>query len=455
MRTRKTRPLVLASGLLGAAMVVSACGNSGGVGGTSAAGQATVTAGQTVTLQYETWYPDQATLQKAVDGFEAANPTIKINLRVLKSQDFQKQLPLQLNGGESLDVVGVQVSAMTNTVRSQLRTVDSYAADLGADWKSKLDPGLLAQAQNAASDKTLYDIPMGGVASAYMFYNNKILTQAGVTTPPKTFEELAADISKIQKSDPAVTTPVAFSGEAWWQEEMLFTFAGQKYPTLSDSIIHGDASWNQPQVIDSLNQYKRLFSVGGVQSSVLSLSGGDPDSLFYSGKAAFLIGGSWEASVLSSSFRAQNSIANDDWGAAAVPVADGGQPAVRTLAEGGLAIPKSSKYPAQAAKFISYMTSGAGVDLWNQNLAYVPVAKTGWQPPASVLTTQAARDGLQQMSALAAQQGSERDSQQDFLNNVEGPAILAVLRGTQSPQDAAASLQTQWTSGRYPHGAAK
>lgn len=452
MTPSKKRSVGLSAGLFSAVLALAACGNSGGVGGSSAATQATVGAGQTVTLNYETWYPDQATLQKAIAGFEAANPHIKINLRVLASQDFQKQLPLQLDGGQSLDVVGVQVSAMTNTVRSQLRPVSSYSDDLGANWRSQIDSKLLSQAQGAASDNVLYDIPMGGVASAFMYYNNTLLKQAGISSAPTTYAQLADDITKIKKSDPSVTSPVVFTGEAWWQEEMLFTFAGQTDPALSNSIIHGVGSWDQPAVVDALNAYKNLFSTGGVQSSVLSLTGGDPDNLFYSNKAAFLIGGSWEASVLSASYRAQNNISNSDWGAAAVPLANGGAPAVRSLAEGGLAIPLGSKYPAQAAKFIAYMTYGPGVDLWNQNLAYTPVAKVGWQPPANVLTTPAAVQGLQSITGLAADAVSERDSQQNFLNNVEGPTILDVLRGTTSPQQAAASLQAQWTSGRYPHG---
>ena len=411
-----------------------------------------MTSGKHVTLQYETWYPDQATLQKAVDGFQKANPTISVNIHVLKSQDFQKQLPLALNGGQSLDVVGLQVSAMTNTVKGQLRPVSSYASSLGSGWQSQIDPTLLKQAQDAAKDKVLYDIPMGGVASAFMYYNNTILSKAGITTPPATISDLAADVKKIQASDPAVTTPVAFSGEAWWQEEMLFTFAGQTDPTLSDQIIKGNGSWDQPALISALNAYKSVFTGGAVQNSVLSLTGSDPDTLFYSGKAAFLIGGSWEASVLSAPYRAQNKIANGDWGAAAVPVATaGGKPAVRKLAEGGLAIPKSSKNVDAAAKFIAYMTYGPGVDLWNANLAYTPVAKVGWTPPTGVLTTAAATQGLAAMGQQAAQPGSVRDSQQDFLNNVEGPGILDVLRGSKTAAQVAKDLQSAWTSGRYPH----
>src|SRR5689334_7029328 len=105
------------------ALSVSACGSSGGVGGKSTAKQADVTSGQTVTLNYWTWFPAEPTLKKSIAAFEAANPHIKIKLRVYSNTDYQKQLPLALNGGQSLDVVGVQISAMTNTVRTQLRPV--------------------------------------------------------------------------------------------------------------------------------------------------------------------------------------------------------------------------------------------------------------------------------------------------------------------------------------------
>ena len=88
-------------------------------------------------------------------------------------------------------------------------------------------------------------------------------------------------------------------------------------------------------MVSALNAYKSLFDSGAVHNSVLSLTGSDPDTLFYSGKAAFLIGGSWEASVLSAPYRSANKIAHGDWGAAAVPVATaGGKAAVRKPGRG-------------------------------------------------------------------------------------------------------------------------
>ena len=139
---------------LGAAAAVlalgftAACGDSGGVGGADAAKQDKATAGETVTLNYWTWFPPEATLKEAISAFEKANPNIKIILRVFESADYQKQLPLAMNGGQSLDLVGVQISAMTNTVREQLRPV--------ADWQDELPAGCrYVETGDTDSTKTL------------------------------------------------------------------------------------------------------------------------------------------------------------------------------------------------------------------------------------------------------------------------------------------------------------
>lgn len=448
VNSRSAGMLAVVSGSL----LLAACGNSGGVGGATTAAQESTTNSGPVTLNYETWFPDQATLQPAIDAFEKANPNIKINLRVLASQDFQKQLPLQLKGGEALDVVGFQVSAMTNNVKDQLRTVDSYADKLTGDWKSSVNPTFVQQSQLMASDGKLYGLPMGAVSSPFMFYNNDILKKAGISTPPSTIAELAADVKVIKAKVPSVTTPVTFDGEGWWQEEMFFGFAEQKSPGLSQSIINGTASWNSPEVVNGLKAFRELITSGAVDKAVLSNSYTDADGQFNSGKAAFYFQGSWGGSIMTTSFQKANKIAFSDFGAVPAPISSqGGSPAVRALAEGGLGIPLSSTHVAEAAKFISYMVYGDGVDLWNGTLAYNPDSKIGWAPSSSVLATEAAQSGFKTMADISAKATSIRDDQQDFLAKVSGPTFLKVLRGQQTPEDAAKYLQEQWTSGRYPH----
>lgn len=444
MSSKNPRRLLAAVAVLAVIPLLAACGSNGGVGGASNAAQ--VDSGP-VTLQYWTWYPDAKTLQPALDAFHKANPNITVKLRMFTNTDYQKQLPLALNGGEKIDVVGVQVSAMTKTVQGQLRPVDSYAKSLG-DYKRGIDPNLLAQTQAAASDKVLYELPMGAVSSAIMYYNADTLKKAGIAVP-KTADELAAATAKLKAQGEA--QPVVQTGDGWWQEEVLFSIAGQTDPKLSDSIFLGKASWNQPSVVNALKDYKSLFASGALKRSVLSLTGSAPAESFSSGKSAFLIDGSWQASMLSADYRKANSISLTDVGAIPVPVVrTNGQPAVRGLAEGGMGIPKASTHVAAAAKFIAYMTFGGGVDVWNKNLVFVPTAKVGFMPADSTLNSQAAKDGFAAIQTVSATPGSERTSQQDFLTQVEGPAILDVLRGNITPEAAATKLQSEWASGRYP-----
>ncbi len=432
-----------------AALSLAACGDSGGVGGATAASQSPVDSAAPVTLKYWTWFPAEASLKKVIDAYQKAHPNVTIQLTEHEAADYQKQLPLALNGGEALDIVGVQVSAMTNTVNTQLRPVSEWEQYLPKDWRNQLEAKPLEQAQKISKDGVLYDIPMGSIGSAAMYYNPAILAKAGVEVP-QTVADLAAAAKKIKASDASIQ-PVVFAGDAWWQEEMLFTIAGQTHPTLSDDILKGGGAWNDPAMVDALAAYKELFTSGAVDKATLSLMSPRPTEVFTSGKAAFYLDGSWQNSLLSKTYREANKINLADVGAMGLPVIrSGGTQAMRAFAEGGLAIPKSSKNVAAAADFISYMTIGDGVALWAPDLVLSP-SKKGFAPGADVLSSDAAQKGFATIAGLINNAGSNRDSNQDFLNNVEGNAILDVLNGKKTPQEAADEMQKQWTSGRYPH----
>ena len=449
MRSNKQTRRAAAASVLAAAVVlaVTSCGTSGGVGGSAPATQAKVEAGQTVTLNYWTWFPPETTLKKSISAFEGANPTIKIKLREFSNTDYQKQLPLALNGGQDLDVVGVQISAMTNSVRTQLRPVTSYAADLPKDWQDRINPTMLKQTREIAKDKVLYSVPMGSI----LYANQDLLAKAGIKSLPTTKAELTADIAKIKSAAPDVD-PVVFSGESWWQDEMFFTIAGQQNARLSDELYTGTAAWDSPRLVEALTTYQNLFKDGTLDKATLSLKEADANNKFNSGKAAFLVGGSWNSSVLSASYRSAGGISVGDVSAGAFPVVvPGGSPTARTYAEGGLAIPKSSKYPAQAAKFIEFMTMDkAGVSTWASDLVLVP-SLTGYKLDSSVLASPAAQAGYAEIGKLIDAGGSGRNAYSTtFTSDVLDNTLLDVARGTTSPQAAAASLKSAWESGRYP-----
>ena len=440
MRSLRTRAVV--TSLTVSALLLGGCGSSGGVGGPDEAPQNTEEA---VTLNYWTWFPPQATLDAAISAFESENPTITVNLRTFEGPDYQKQLPLALSGGEDIDVVGVQVSAMTNSVAEFLLPAEDWAGD----WIGDINQTMRDQTQAIASDGVLYSVPMGSIGSPLMYYNAEILDSLDIAVP-KTAAEWKTAVDAIEASNPDLT-PVVFQGDPYWQEEIFFGIAEQTSPGLSDDIIGGDGSWDQPAVIEGLNAYKSLFDDGIISTDVLSLMGTRASELFSSGEAVFLIDGSWQNSLLSASYRETSGIDLADVGVTGIPVVGDGQMAVRSLAEGGLAIPAASKNVDAASAFIEFMLSSAGADVWAKDLVLVP-SLTGYELSGDVLQSDAAKDGYATAVELLSAPTSARDSQQDFLQQIEGNAILDVLRGTVSAEEAAKRLQEEWTSGRYPHG---
>jgi raffinose/stachyose/melibiose transport system substrate-binding protein len=436
-----TRSLLGVTAAVSAVVLLAGCGSSGGVGGAEPVAQNT----GPVTINYWTWFPPQATLDAAIAAFEKQNPDITVKLRTFEAADYQKQLPLALGGGEDLDVVGVQVSAMTNTVKDYLTPVSEW----GDDLLDGVEPSMVKQTEEIASDGVLYSIPLGSIGSPVLYYNAEILDSLGLSVPKTGGEwKTAVDAVKAARAD---VTPVVFAGDPWWQEEMLFGIAEQDSPGLSDDIIGGDGAWDQPALVAGLAAYKSLFDDGIVSTDVLSLQGSRPSELFTAGKALFYLDGSWQNSLLSADYRGANKIALKDVGAAPLPVLNGGDPAVRALAEGGLAIPANSKNTAAAKKFIAFMLGKDAADVWAKDLVLVP-SRVGYELPDTVLQSAAAQDGFASVSQVISAPTSKRDSNQDFLNQVEGNAILDVLRGATTPEDAAAHMQAEWESGRYPHG---
>lgn len=442
------RRLMIAALVAAVLAVVTACSDSGGVGGLENAEQDT--SGGPVTLQYWTWFPPEATVKELIAAYEKANPDITIELHQYAAGDYRQSAQLALNSGEDIDIVGVQVAAMTKDVRETVRPVKEWAENLPDDWESQLREEPLDQARAAAEDGELYELPMGSMGSVVMYYNAALLDELGID-PPTTAEELTAASKKIRAAKPSIT-PAVFIGEPYWQLEMLWTIIGQTNPMLSDRVSSEGVDWTDPEIVQGLADYKAMFANGAFDTSTLSLKAPRPVELFGSGKAAFLFDGSWRAALLSADYRKQNKIAVKDVGALPFPIVrDGGKPAVRTGAEGGLAIPKASTHVKEAADFIAWMTMGEGADLWGEQLLLEP-AKKSFVLPDGVLASPAAKAGYQAIQDVLQTPSSNRAPAggADF-NNVGGNGVLDVLNDYKSPKDAAAALQTEWTSGRYPH----
>ncbi|GLQ08795.1 ABC transporter substrate-binding protein [Devosia yakushimensis] len=175
-----------------------------------------------------------------------------------------------------------------------------------------------------------------------VFYNKDLFAKAGITEPPKTWEQVAEYAEKL--TDPANNVyGVTFSARAG--EEGTFQFL----PLIQMS--GGDYSnVNTEGAVAALELWKKIIDNGWASKDVLSLGQWDSTGTFNSGNAAMAISGPWEVDRMVED-------AKFDWGVALLPtLTDGG---TRSSALGGFdwGIMSTTKHPDEAFRALEYFAS--------------------------------------------------------------------------------------------------
>lgn len=399
-----------------------------------------------VTIKFWTWFPPLESTQKMIAQFEKENPNITVELTELESTVYQAKLPLTLAGSEKVDLVAVQTSAMVDQIKGNLQPLTPLLNQyLGPDWAKQFNPKAIEQSKKLASDGQQYIMPLGSLGSAVGYYNAEIFKKYNLTVPTTAaeFKDFAA---KLKAADPKIV-PVVFPADPWFQDELVLTIVGQTKPNFFNDIRYGSGRWDDPAYIQALKDYKKLFDDGVLSKDNLDILYNRSIELFYTGQAAIMFNGTWEAGVISQPFRTEKAIKLTDVGVMPLPVLEnGGTASLRSFIEIGLAVPKSAEHPAEAMKLLQFLVLGNGVDVWGPMLIEVP-SKIGYTLPATALTSDAAKSGYDTLVKLLTNPASDRNNVSAF-STVAGNGIIQVVNGT-DPAQVAANLQKEWESGRY------
>ncbi len=132
-------------------------------------------------------------LKSQLAEFEKANPDIKVEVVSLPwGQAFEKFLSM-VQAGETPDIVEMPdrwVGLYGNN--SQLEDLGPYMKD----WAEFATLGERAKQFGSTVNNIQYMVPYGYYVNA-MFWNKKVFAEAGLSGPPQTMEEFAADAEKI------------------------------------------------------------------------------------------------------------------------------------------------------------------------------------------------------------------------------------------------------------------
>ena len=290
------------------------------------------------------------------------NEADTVGFRKAKTAEFEKETGIQVeliekswegvsddvtgdlaSGGGTYDVIEFDNSWIAKFIKNQwVAPLDQY---MTADMKSGMVPGLLDLFSSGGKH---YGIVWNNDTRFYM-YNSKMLQDAGLSAPPKTWDEVAALAKKTGKYAYMDT----YKQEQMGTNELMFcvySFGGNFVDDQGNPIVSTD-----PGVKAAYTWLAQAYKDGVFGKSTLTMDYEEVAQSFNNGDFPLMLQ-AWPGVYADSNDKTQSKIVGD------VNVADysvsktGNEQVVLTLPE-AMAITTTSKHKEAAWKYIEYMSS--------------------------------------------------------------------------------------------------
>lgn len=352
------RRVVASMVTLAAAMSLAACGSSG---------PSTTSSAKGLTM----WaLNDQPILQKSVDAYNKDHPDEKITLRVFANDDYKQKLRVAFGANQAPDLFfnwgGGALNDYVKAGKVDALTTSEVTTD-------RFTPSVM---QSATFDSKVYGVPANGLAPVVLYYNKKVMADAGVK-PPKTYADLLAAVKKLKAKD---VVPLSLAANSKWPtlmylEYLLDRTGGSQVFT---KIASGDASaWKDPSVTKA-NQYLQELSKAGAfgdSASSVSYDQGASTALLYTGKAAMEVMGTWEYANIAKA--APDFLKKGDLGFTAFPSLPDGSGDPKSIVgnpSNFLSLNSSTKHKAAALTYLKdYVLNDSQVDAYLASGSVPPV----------------------------------------------------------------------------------
>lgn len=273
------------TGGVGATLALGACGGNQAQTG-SGSGGATYT-GSDVTLSFWNGFTgaDGPYIEKLVDRFTKANPTIKVKMNVYKWEDFYQKLPAAVTSGNGPDVAVMHLDNIaTQAAQQVIVPIDDVAKALNlgeSDFSPEVWSGGLYQSKR-------YGIPLD-VHPLGMYVNLGVLDKVGLGASdiPKTNDEYLAVLKDLKGKgiEGMWMSPYQFTG-GFIVQSLLWQFGGE----LFDKDVT-KATWDSDAGVQALTWCVGLVKNGYSPKNV----GQDADYIaFKNDKNAFCWNGIWQ-----------------------------------------------------------------------------------------------------------------------------------------------------------------
>jgi ABC-type glycerol-3-phosphate transport system substrate-binding protein len=289
--------------LAGAGLIVgglAACGSSGGKSGSSAgAGVPNVNLkGKSFTVLGQWTGAEEAAFQAVIKAFDSATGASG-KYQAAAGGDEAGVLATKVNGGTPPDIA---MLALPGAISQYAKS--NKIQPLNAAAKSAVAANYASVWANLATvNGKVYGVPFDASNKSTVWYRTKAFSDAGISSPPKTWADFLKDAKTLSSS--GVSVPVSIGGgDGWtltdWFENVYIQTAGL---AMYDKLTHHQIPWTDPSVTTALNLLKQLVAdpslVGSPTDALKVTFPSSVDNTFKAGaKSAIVYEGSFVATTI-------------------------------------------------------------------------------------------------------------------------------------------------------------
>ena len=312
----------------------------------------------------EGWWRD------VISKFEKANPGAKVKLQMVSWTDINQKITTLVSTNQAPDVLNLDAYANFAGDDLLLPADEVLSSDTKSDFIDKF-------AENGKYDGTQYGIPFVGSVRG-LFYNKDMFKQAGIQSPPTTWDQLRADAKKI--SDKGGTG----YGMPLGPEEAQAEFSLYMWGNGGDWVDGDTWTITKPQNVEALQFLNELANQDKVtQPNPGTTNRTDLWKVFGAGKIGMVMGSNFYPVLL----KAQNPKLN--YGVAPVPV-NGSNPPVTLGVEDYLMAFKSTEHKPVVKAFLDFVFKQDNYGKFIDTEGFLPVTQ-------SVSDAVAAKDAKQKV----------------------------------------------------------
>ena len=290
--------------------------------------------------------------KNAVSGFQKANPTVTIKLQTVQNEDFDGKLQTAMNSGAAPDIFlqrgGGKMAAMQQA--DQLKDITGSISDA----TKKLIPAASFGAESI--DDKVYAMPLAVLPSG-MWYSKDLFKKAGITSAPKTIDELDQDVTKLKSAN---IQPIALGAkDAWPAAHYYYNFVLRECPSAVIEATAKSKKFDDPCFLKAgqdLNTFANTkpFNEGYLTTSAQQ-GAGSSAGLVANHKAAMELMGAWDPGVIASLTPKQKPLADLGW--FPFPEISGGAGAPGSILGGVDGYSCAKKAPSACVAFLNYLAT--------------------------------------------------------------------------------------------------